>query len=152
MKHSLDERLLGARQEGLREIQNNGSVKAHGKVLGMDTFSWVNPDMDGLSRMIGSMPNASVWVTEFKQVEWLVRNYPELVKGIHAVVIFDSIEDGAADWLDDLRSVAFTQGVSDSLMFLNALESEGMSFFFTISGEKWRGRKEEFESYLYGLY
>lgn len=152
LKHSLDEQLLGARREGLREIQKNGSVKAHGQVAGMDTFSWVNPEMDDLSHMIGSMPNASIWVTEFKQLKWFAKNYPELIPTIHSVVIYDCIESGSTAWLNELRNVAFTKGVSDALLFVKALDREVRSFFFTTSGEKWKERKEEFESYLDQLY
>ena len=52
---STADQLKHARQAGLEEMKTTHALCPHGKVAGMDVFSWVNPEVEALNAMIASM-------------------------------------------------------------------------------------------------
>ena len=68
-KTKVDQRtqLLQAREEGLKSLQN-GVLKPHGKLLGMDVFSWLNPDVHMLMNTLHSFPFPVIWIAQ--KMDW----------------------------------------------------------------------------------
>ena len=55
-KKTIEEQLLQSRGAGLKDAIQINTMNAHGKVMGMDTFSWVNPQIDALASALESFP------------------------------------------------------------------------------------------------
>ena len=62
------EQLLQAREQGLKQAQQVDTMQAHGKILGMDTFSWMNPHVDMLATLLASFPFSILWIGTQRQI------------------------------------------------------------------------------------
>jgi hypothetical protein len=51
------------------------TLKSHGKFLGMDAFSWHNPNVAVLDKTIESFPFRTVWLGNASEVNQYVDNY-----------------------------------------------------------------------------
>lgn len=81
--------LLQARTEGLTEISKRTNMQAHGKLLGMDTFSWCDPHFESLVTDIQSFPFPVIWICKHEQYRCALTYYPELTDQIQSLLIYD---------------------------------------------------------------
>jgi len=56
-----EESLLKARVEGMHQLEK-GSLRPHGKLWGMDVFSWYNPMRFELENVLSSFPSPVLWL------------------------------------------------------------------------------------------
>lgn len=132
---STEQQLLQAREQGLRDAAEVHAMKAHGKVLGMDAFSWVNPDPDTLINVISSFPFAVHWVGTHNQIRTCLELQPELVDHIQSIIVYDrSIVHIERSLLARIPNVACLEGASEALDLLKAMQREKGVFLFTTTG------------------
>lgn len=127
-----EEQLLQAREEGLKHAQQVDSMQAHGKVLGMDTFSWMNPHVDNLATLLISFPFSILWVGTLKQIEKSLKLYPELSGNIETILIHDSskmLDNKAA--LEKINNIACVDGMESALNFVKAMKLHKGVFIYT---------------------
>ena len=85
---SAEELLLGARKESLSRI-NQTSLRSHGKLWGMDVFSWIHPNLSTIGTTIQSFPFSVRWVSNARDLLFTLENQPELVDKLSATLIYD---------------------------------------------------------------
>ena len=68
------EDLLELRNEGRKEALAINAMRAHGKIVGMDTFSWINPNIDQLTSVLSSFPFRIIWIANSKTIETLLKH------------------------------------------------------------------------------
>lgn len=74
--------LLDARKEALEQAKY-GSIRPHGKLWGMDVFSWVNPEMEVLISTFHSFPFPVVFICDTTLMEACVENDSTFLMNCH---------------------------------------------------------------------
>lgn len=144
--------LVQSRREGLRELNEASAMKAHGKVAGMDSFSWSNPDVDSLANFIATMPFEVIWVARCEQLREFGELHDALLEKVHTVVLYDQVErNSSMTWMRNVRNVAFVEGAGNALQFMHALKKSGAVFLFTSCGQSDRDDFQKFEIFLKGF-
>ncbi len=144
---NLEQQLLQARERGLREASQIHAMKAHGKVLGMDTFSWVNPDLNALTTVISSFPFAVHWVGEHEQIQRSLKLHPALVDNLQSLIVYDhELVDVPRELLAAIPNVACLEGTIEALGLLKAMQKEKSVFLFTSSEDE--DRQAIFETFI----
>ncbi|MBL1281403.1 MAG: hypothetical protein COA33_014085 [Fluviicola sp.] len=148
-KITTEEQLLRSREEGLQDALQVNAMCAHGKILGMDTFSWINPQMDALSSALQSLPFDIVWVGNHEQIINCLDIQPELAKSIETIIVHDNpILNLKKETLDKIKNIVCLEGVSHALELIKAMKKEKCAFLFTTMGANAKKDKEEFEHYI----
>lgn len=143
-----EEQLLQARERGLREAGEVHAMKAHGKVLGMDAFSWINPDLNTLASVIDSFPFAVHWLGSHDQIKQCIEAHPEVLDSLQSIVIYDrSLADISRTSLERIPNIACLEGTAEALDLLKAMQ-RGKSVFLFTSTHLNEERNKQFEAFL----
>lgn len=149
IKKSLSEELIRAREQGLDEIKNRGSMKAHGKVHGMDTFSWCAPKFDNLATVIGSFPFPVIWIAKHEQIRCAITYYPEISEHIESVIIYDQANIKFKSPLyDQVENLVGIGSVREAIELIPAIIGERNVLLFTTDDENHCPMLEEFRDFV----
>lgn len=144
-----EEQLLQARKEGLKQAQQVDSMQAHGKVLGMDTFSWMNPQVDMLATLLSSFPFSILWVGTYGQIQNCLKMYPELSDDIETILIHNSssmVLDKTA--LKKIKTIACVDGMENALELVKTMKLKKGVFIYTDENEEALKGKQIFEDFV----
>ena len=147
-EQSIAEQLKQARKAGLEEVNTNNALCPHGKIAGMDVFSWVNPDIDALNAMIASMPYKVIWAATTKQARALWELNGGALKSIETLVIYNSGQVHTEKWFSAFENVLCVQGADHALMLLDKVRKEERVFVWTLPRDNWTGIKSQLENHL----
>jgi hypothetical protein len=145
-KLDLSEQLLQARTRNLNEI---GILRPHGKLWGMDVFSWYNPTIFEIENTLASFPSPVIWFANEKSVLQLLDTTQNWLPNVKLVCIYD--KGGFVlpnEVLDEIETVLGCKEIEDALDLIKVLKMKQGIFLFTASGEKWKEQRDSFESYL----
>ena len=129
-----------------QEIVSLGSsettLKSHGKLFGMDAFSWHNPNIFVLEKTIESFPFRTVWLGNAAEIGAYIKSYDLDRKKIERYMVFGESDDIVNDQnntehfpnlnssFDALEAYSFSPGVllftasdSDSQFAMNYFSS-----------------------------
>jgi hypothetical protein len=139
LRESVQEQLLQARKEGLQEVRETFTMKAHGKISGMDVFSWVNPDAERLHAVLNSMPFKVIWMGTVVQLNELLRFDGKGLENVESLVIYDTSElTTDFNWLKTKLNVACVDGVAEAMTLLAAMKKEERVFLWTLPQDNWQ--------------
>jgi hypothetical protein len=144
-----EEQLLQARKEGLKQAQQVDSMQAHGKILGMDTFSWMNPQTDMLATLLSSFPFSILWVGTLEQIQNCLKLYPELSGNIETILIHNSssmVLNKTA--LEKINTIACVDGMEHALDFVKTMKLKKGVFIYTDEKEEALKGKQIFEDFV----
>lgn len=148
-KTSIEEQLLEARERGLQEAQQVNAMNAHGKVLGMDTFSWINPQIDMLATVIESLPFDIIWVGNHTQVKACLELHPGTINNIRTLIIQDETSLHVhQDIIHEIQNVVCIEGSKSALEFVKTMKKQKSAFLFTAEGANAKEQKEVFEQFI----
>jgi len=143
-----EQQLLQARERGLREASQVHAMKAHGKVLGMDAFSWINPDADTLVTVIESFPFAVHWIGAHDQIKMCLDSHPRLSESLQSVIVYDRARiDVGREALLNIPTLVCLEGTEEALDLLKAMQREKSVFLFTTTTAN-EERKTIFEAFM----
>ncbi len=146
---SIQDQLLDARSEALKTPDVSQSIRAHGKVAGMNTFSWVHPQVDVLANTIDSLPFMLTWVGCIDQVLDLVKAYPNVARKIRFAVVYDAKgRDAEVNAMSELENVLCIDDLYAGLNFIRMSKKEDVSLLFTSDLTDWQERLKQFEMYI----
>ena len=144
-----EEQLLHSREEGLKDALQINSMCAHGKILGMDTFSWINPQIDNLASALSSFPFDIIWLGSHSHFQDCLKIEPELSKLIQTIIIHDNPElNFDAKHMNDIQNVICLEGINASLELIKTMKKEKCVFFFSTTGENAQNDKIQFEDFI----
>lgn len=69
------------------------SLKSHGKLFGMDAFSWHNPDVLVLEKTIESFPFPTIWLGNATEINAYVNSFDHGHQKIKNYIIYGDCED-----------------------------------------------------------
>ena len=145
---SKNDQLLHARKE---QIENPvvGSLRSHGKLWGMDVFSWFKPNLFELENTISSFPFPIVWFSNEDDVLNLINENTTWVTNVKLICTYDKAGFKLSNkLLDKIENVLGTASLADALELLKVLKVKQSVFLFTSSSDNWKEVKEEFDNYL----
>jgi hypothetical protein len=148
VKINLGDRLLDARNEGLKNMREN-ALRPHGKLWGMDVFSWYQPDVNLLSNTLHSFPFPVVWLGNSEDIKNTIAEDSSVCAQLTTIVSFDnSFFNISLESLDKIQNVVALNSLHDALLMLKAMRKKSAVLLFSASGESWFESKNEFEEFL----
>jgi hypothetical protein len=145
---NIEEQLLRARTEGLREVADS-SLRPLGKLWGMDVFTWHNPYHGMLSNTISAFPFPVIWIGNGADVVSTLLDDKLLCSNLHSVILTDaSILELKSEWVSNIRNCAGTNSVIDAIEMLKVFKAPQKVLLFTSSGETALEQRREFEDYI----
>jgi hypothetical protein len=143
-----ENRLLEARRESLHQL-NESSIRSHGKLWGMDVFSWFNPSPSLIANTLHSFPFPAIWIGNGTVISKVLAEDELLLNNLSAIISYDSnIFKLENNWLDQLNNCVGTQSVNEAFQFLKMIKAPQTILMFTATGENWEENKKEFEDFL----
>ena len=140
--------LLQARDQSLQQVEK-GMLRPHGKLWGMDVFSWYNPMVFELENTLSSFPAPVLWFGNEKDILTLLDENADSLSNVRLICAHDHAEFSlAGKGLETVESVLGTAQLKDGLGLIKGLKRNQGIFLFTASGIDWKERKEEFEFFL----
>lgn len=138
--------LLEARKRALENVVN-GSIRPHGKLWGMDVFSWGNPHVELIASTIHSFPFPVIWLASSELLTAVVSFDAAVSGNAHAVI---SYADGALDEnkFRDVPHVVTTNDVEAAFQKMNELRLKRGVILFCHSGTDAEHYENAFKAYL----
>ncbi|MDG1735519.1 MAG: hypothetical protein P8H94_06705 [Crocinitomicaceae bacterium] len=94
------------------------SMKPLGKYLGMDTFSWHNPDLNLLNKTIQNFPFDILWLGNENEVESFLDFNPRVGSKIKSIVLYGAdMKDNCSDKIISVSSIVNALEFVDTLIF-----------------------------------
>lgn len=144
----VDERLLDARRQSLKEA-NSTSIRPHGKLWGMDVFSWFNADAEMISNTLHAFPFPVIWVGNKKDIMEAVNSDESLFSNLHGIIIYDgSVFEMGDDLLSKFTNCVGTNSLEEACGMIHLLKAPHKVLLFTSNGEYWEENKFKFEQFL----
>ena len=145
---SAEELLVGARKESLSRI-NQSSLRSHGKLWGMDVFSWINPNMSTIGTTIDSFPFSVRWVGNAHDLTAALESQPELMNKLSAAFLFDNSTFSLKnEFLLGIENCVGTTSVEEALRMTKIAAKPQSILLFTASGDNAEDAKNEFDRTL----
>jgi hypothetical protein len=147
-KITSQQQLLLARQEALR-VERENSLRALGKMWGMDVFTWVDPYPGSISSTIHAFPFSVIWLAKKEDVMSTFLEDDSIVDQISAVVLYDTNAFSfEGHWLDKVSNVAGTGSVQEGIELIKSLKAPQTILLFSTSGSYKNEHRTDFETYV----
>jgi hypothetical protein len=144
----IQRQLLDARKQNLEE-QVIGSLRSHGKLWGMDVFSWYKPSLYELENTLSSFPAPICWLANENDILNLLKEETYWINNVKLICSYDragfKLPNKILDSVDDVLGAA---EINDALFLLRSLKKSQGILLFTSSGENWAQYKQSFEAFL----
>lgn len=142
------EQLVRAREYGLSNPET-GSLRSHGKLWGMDVFSWYKPTSFELENTLSSFPSPIFWLANQQDVLNLLTEGSTWKPNVELLCIYDKAGFNLPDeLLSDIETILGSATVEDALSIFKSIHHNKGILLFTSSGETWKESKSSFESFL----
>jgi hypothetical protein len=79
--------------DSLRKVQGSG-IRAHGKLKGLDVFTWMQPEQNALINFIQAIPTKIFWVGNPAEIEAVLSSNPELIHRFQSIFSFGENRTG----------------------------------------------------------
>lgn len=146
-KKSLQHDLLDTRNEQLKENRAKFDLTPHGKIGGMDVFSWQQPSSDDLSNFLMSFPFPVVWLADENTVNRLYADNPSVFSNIQAVYCYDFESSQDNGWSTEVSFTIFSQGLENVIKLLPTHQGEKVACLCTFENNI-EENKSKFHNYL----
>lgn len=152
MDQKLDQKiankLVEHRLESLQE-NKNGKIRPHGKLWGMDVFSWNNPEIELIASTISSFPFPVIWIGNKELFDWCSMNCPTVWSNVKTVIATDhpGIFFTNEHFLD-VSNVVGTNSTTDALEMMKGLKQKGAVLLFTSTGIEWERNQKMFNEFM----
>ena len=145
---NLENRLLDFRQESLKRM-NSTTMRSHGKLWGMDVFSWFLPDPELIANTLTAFPFQVIWLANEEDIIRTINEDNGVIQNLHAVICFDNHIFSLTDrLLGQVKQVFGTNDLNDAFEFFQMLQGAQRVLLFTSSSRNWEDDKISFENYL----
>jgi len=148
-QQTTEQQLLQAREQGKQEALLVNAMNAHGKVLGMDCFSWMNPHIDALSSVMESLPFQIIWIGQHDQIKDCINAYPSLTDSLETIIVTDrTLLNLDRSHLSAIKNIVCVEGATNAFELLKTMKKEKSVFLFTSGGKTVQKEKELFDQFI----
>ena len=140
--------LLQARKEALDQI-NRAPMRAHGKVLGKDVFTWFDYKIDDLVNTILSFPYPVHWIAKKGEVKQAFKHSKSLVEKFRTIAIYDSARfELSQEVADVITNCISADSLEGALTMMKAVEQEKSVLLITGDMTDWESNKQHIEQFI----
>ena len=93
------------------------SMKPLGKYLGMDTFSWHNPDLELLEKTIESFPFDLLWVGNKNEIEGFLNKHHGAENKINRCIVYGAPSDNCSNKIISASTIQEALNHLDNITF-----------------------------------
>lgn len=93
------------------------SMKPLGKYLGMDTFSWHNPDLELLEKTIESFPFDLLWVGNKNEIEGFLNKHHGAENKINRCIVYGAQSDNCSNKIISASTIQEALNHLDNITF-----------------------------------
>ncbi len=111
-------------------INSRGSgLRAHGKLKGLDVFTWMQPEQNPLINFIESIPSGIIWVGNPSEIEAVLNVNPNLINKFQSILSFGEnrtgfmLENEFVD-IQDVLNGLMTELTSNGTLLFTCTESD----------------------------
>lgn len=141
----IENSILQARKDGLLKATDT-SMNSHGKLWGMDVFSWINPNPKVLSATMESFPFPILWIGSYQEYQETLEYNNNLNSKIHhAIIIADDAHLIKSAYHKNSSSVST---MNEAFEQINKLKIKPSILLFTYSKSDWEYQRNRFNDYL----
>ena len=138
----IENSILQARKEGLLKAGDT-TMQSHGKLWGMDVFSWINPKPAVLAATMDSFPFPIFWVSSSSERTEILEVNVDLNVKIQFSVVLDSENLPVVS-----NTVVSVSNLNEAFDQINKLKTKPSILLFTYSKSDWEYQKNRFNDYL----
>lgn len=141
--------LLEARKKALSQVVY-GSIRPHGKLWGMDVFSWINPDIEAVSLTIHAFPFPILWLSPSGLFSAVLGHDDSIVTNIQTVITCDESTESTLSkekLTEDLHLIT-TNDIHQAFQEMNALQFKPGIILFCTEGADSEMHQKAFSNYL----
>jgi len=69
------------------------TLQSHGKCMGMDTFSWVNPKISVLEKTIDTFPFSTIWLGNNAEIQEFISVQDQNYSKVEQFILYGKCED-----------------------------------------------------------
>ncbi len=140
--------LLQARKEALDRM-NRAPMRAHGKVMSSDLFTWFDYQIDDLVSTLLSFPYPIHWVAKKTEVEIAFRLSKKLTKKIETIVLYDTPKfEIPSEFADQITNCISSDTMEGALIMTRAIEQEKSVMIITGEMADWQNNRSEIEAFI----
>lgn len=140
--------LLEIRKKSLEQMVH-GSIRPHGKLRGMDVFSWTNPEMEAITSTIHAFPFSVIWLAPSGLLMSVIENDPDIMSNLYGVISYDNTQRVFdSEKFGDVRYVLTTNDVKQAFQEMNALQLKRGIILFCSAGSDVEMYENAFREYL----
>jgi hypothetical protein len=144
----LEDRLLEARNEGLDNMKDS-ALRPHGKLWGMDVFSWYKPNVHILANTLHAFPFPVVWIGNVSDIFSVIKEDPTVCIQLNTIITFDEPRFILpSPEISKIKNIAGLYSLEDSFQFLKSFKKKNAVLLFSASDEDWKEKKLMFEDFL----
>ena len=118
-------------------------MQSHGKLWGMDVFSWINPKPAVLAATMDSFPFPIFWVSSLSERTEILEVNVDLNVKIQFSVVLDSENLPVVS-----NTVVSVSNLNEAFDQINKLKTKPSILLFTYSKSDWEYQKNRFNDYL----
>ena len=118
------------------------SMKPLGKYLGMDTFSWHNPDLELLEKTIESFPFDLLWVGNKNEIEGFLNKHHGAENKINRCIVYGAQSDNCSN------KIISASTIQEALNHLDNITFKPGILLFTASDSDSEYSMRFFEKYI----
>ena len=116
-------------QEQALLSSSDSSLKSHGKLFGMDAFSWHNPNISVLEKTIESFPFRTIWLGNYAEINAYIKSYDEFHKKVEEYIVYGECQD----IVKKQKDIKHFPDLNKSIMSLKQLSFSPGIILFTAS-------------------
>ncbi len=79
--------------DSLRKVEKS-SMRAHGKLKGIDVFTWMQPEQNALVNFINSIPSGIIWVGNPAEIEAVLSSNPLILQKFQSIFSYGENRTG----------------------------------------------------------
>ncbi len=145
---SREELLLQARLENWSQ-PIVGTLRSHGKLWGMDVFSWYKANVGELQSTLSSFPGPVCWYANQAEVQALIDCDGCLPESVNMICTYDKAGFSFPNEVIDQTNILLGAAeIEDALELIKALKQQHRILIFTSSADNWQEHHQSFEYFL----
>jgi hypothetical protein len=140
--------LLEARKEDLDRL-NRSTMRAHGKILGKDLFTWFDCDIDSLTNTLLSFPYPIIWIGKVEDVHGVLQLDPQVGAHLKLVIIYPLGKHPLPTTISkELEELNYTESLPHALDLVKDEKLGKSVLMITGNIKDWQENQNEIDTFI----
>ncbi|MFT5582069.1 MAG: hypothetical protein ACI9G9_001334 [Psychromonas sp.] len=140
--------LLQARKEAL-DLANRTPMRAHGKVLGKDLFTWFDCSIDNLCNTLGSFPYPVFWVARSEELTGIIQEESNLLEKIETIWVYNKTDQPVPkSWGAYIDKIRCFDSMHEALIDCKRKEEQKSILLLTGKVTDWQSSRIAIEEFI----